>query len=518
VAPTARRSYAGAAGGRLTSGWASPQSTADAELFTALQKLRGRSRELVRNSAYAKRARTVVINNVIGSGIGMQAQVRPQFRERLDEDVNDSIERAWEKWARADACHTGGRLHFADLERVLMGEVFEAGEVLVRLHPRAMGMSDVPLALEVIESERLADDYFLPSGVDPQLYRMGVEVDEFQRPVAYWIRDKHPGDVRPYAISSTERLTRVPAEQILHLAVIDRWPQSRGVPWLHAAMRRLNDMDGYSEAEIIAARGSAAYMAVIKTDDLPTDSVVNDGRSEVQIEPGLTQYLKPGEDIVFNNPSRPNPNFDPFMRAMLREVASGIGVSYESLSRDYSQSNYSSSRLALLDDRDLWRTLQQWFVRSFREPLHRRWLELAVMARAIPAIRVDAYALNPDKFAAVKFKPRGWSWIDPTKDVEAYRTALMSGFITRTDVIAATASGLDIEDIDETRQQELKAAAERGLVYDTDPEVYAAPPPAPAAAAPKAEPQPEPEDDDTPDPEEPPAPPARLVSFGGARQ
>ena len=46
------------------------------------------------------------------------------------------------------------------------------------------------------------------------------------------------------------------------------------------------------------------------------------------------------------------------MRFMLREIAAGTGVSYESLSRDYSQSNYSSSRLALIDDRDLWRVFQ----------------------------------------------------------------------------------------------------------------------------------------------------------------
>ena len=44
-------------------------------------------------------------------------------------------------------------------------------------------------------------------------------------------------------------------------------------------------------------------------------------------------------------------------------LAAGCGPSYESLSRDYSQSNYSSSRLSLLDDRDLWRVLQQWWLR-----------------------------------------------------------------------------------------------------------------------------------------------------------
>ena len=68
-------------------------------------------------------------------------------------------------------------------------------------------------------------------------------------------------------------------------------------------------------------------------------------------------------------------------------------------------------RLALIDDRDLWRTLQRWFIRSLREPLHREWLQQAVLSGSIASIPVDQYAYDPVKFAAVRFKPRGWSWI-----------------------------------------------------------------------------------------------------------
>jgi lambda family phage portal protein len=508
---SARRSYAGAAIGRLTSGWRAPTSSADAELHTALNTLRARSRELVRNGSYAKRAKVIVDNNVVGAGIGMQGQVRPLARERLDDRANSAIEDAWAHWARAGNCHTAGLLHFADLERVLIGEIFEAGEVFVRKHARPFGESRVPLALEVIEAERIADDYLIPEGVDPQRYRLGVEVDAYNRPVAYWVRQRHPGDVRPYQTLTGDRLERVPAEQMIHLYVAERSPQTRGVPWLHSAMRRLNDMDGYTEAEIVAARGGATYMAFIKSEGLdnPLGTQENAGEQQVQLEPGLVQRLQPGEDIEFNNPNRPNPNMDPFLRYLLREVAAGIGVSYESLSRDYSQSNYSSSRLALLDDRDLWRTMQAWFVRSFREPLHREWLRAAVLSRAVGAVSVEEYAMRPEKFEAVKFKPRGWQWVDPTKEVDAYVTAIKAGLTTRTDVIAQTGNGLDVEDVDATRRQELDAAADADLVFETDPDVYAAPPPAPAAA-PEPEPEPEQDTDDEP--------PARLVSFGGARK
>src|SRR5690606_23637460 len=130
-------------------------------------------------------------------------------------------------------------------------------------------------------------------------------------------------------------------------------------------------------------------------------------------EPGMMERLSPGEKLNFVNPNRPNSALDPFLRYMLREMAAGVGTSYESLSRDYSQSNYSSSRLSLLEDRDAWRAIQQWLVRNFREPLHRVWLRQAALAQAVPGLTVMEYALSPSKFAAAEFKPRGWSWVDP---------------------------------------------------------------------------------------------------------
>jgi lambda family phage portal protein len=177
--------------------------------------------------------------------------------------VNDAIEEAWCEWSRPENCHTGGKLHFADLERQAIGQIFEAGEIVIRKHYRPFGSSPIPFALEVVEPERIADDYQV-SGAFQTMLRMGIEQDEFGRPLAVWLRRYHPAEFRSGVIPS-DLLMRVPSEQLFHLYVCDRWPQSRGEPWLHAAARKLNDMDGYSEAEITAARGAASYMATIES-------------------------------------------------------------------------------------------------------------------------------------------------------------------------------------------------------------------------------------------------------------
>lgn len=473
VAPKryAKRMYAAARPSRNAVGFGSSgNSSADAELSTSLPRLRAASRQMVRDSAYAKRARTIVVNNIIGAGVGMQAQVMGT-RNALRKDVNDAIEGEFARWSCADQCHTGGAMHLGDFERAAMGHVFDAGEVLVRLHYRTFGASRVPLGLELVEPERLADRMVEPGAVDGEM-RMGVECDRFGRALAYWIRQRHPGDLSGVNSAGGDRYERVPAGDVFHLRIVDRWPQTRGEPWMHAVLRKIDDLNELSAAELEASRMSSMTFATIKTPEADKPPSVQtdeeaDGTPVMDMQPGLIQQLLPGEELDLHSPNRPNPSLEAFIRHMVREMAAGAGCSYESLSRDYSQSNYSSSRLALLDDRDTWKALQQWWIRSFRMPLHRVWLRQAVLARAIPGVPVGQYAVDPEKFEAVLFKPRGWSWIDPTKEVTAYKEAIKAGLTTLTDVIAQTADGRDIEDVIATRARELEMLEEAGIEVDT---------------------------------------------------
>lgn len=510
----ANRMYANAVPSRTNQGFPAYNSSADAELVTSLRNLRARSRQLVRDGGYAKSAKRVIVNNVVGTGIRLQALVQ-NTRGGLNARVNDSIEDTWTEWCAGDSCHTGGELHFHDMERQLMGQIFEAGEIFVRIHRQTFGRSTIPMALEVIEPERVVDGYAQPSAVAaPAQVRMGVEVDKFRRPLAYWVRDLHPGDVR-LDVERTDVAERVPAADMFHLRVIDRWPQTRGEPWMHAVCGKLNDMNGYSEAEIIAARGAANYLGMIETAEDVTSlgEEQPDGTFQMPVQPGAWFRGQPGEKLTFASPNRPNAALDPFMRFMLREVAAGIGTSYESISRDYSQHNYSSQRQAMLEDRDLWRAVQAWIIRSFRTRLHREWLTTAVMAGAVEGLAVSDYFNDLRKYQSAIMRPRGWSWIDPTKEVAAYKEAVKAGFTTNGDVIVATGGGQDLEDVITQRADELAYMDEKNLAFDTSPSVYVpaetrgqmiigedgtvqpaaqAAPPAGAAAAPGAEEEPEP--------------------------
>jgi lambda family phage portal protein len=462
--------YASAKNSRLTGGWIASNTSADAELHTSLTQLRTRSRALNRDSPYAKRARTIAVNNIIGTGIRLQAQVKTT-RGDFNKRVNDEIEEVFCEWCCGEYCHTGGRLSFADMERWLIGQEWDAGEVFVRRHFTKMPGSAVPYALEVIEAERIADNLDAQGlGIAPgNQFRMGIELDKFHRPVAYFIRERHPNE-QIWPGETNNRIERVPAEQILHLARITRWPQTRGEPALHAVASTLNDMDGYSEAEITRARSQACINGAIET---PEDAnsfgdEQEDGSVEMQVEPGTYKRLNPGEKLTAGPMNSPNPQYADFMREKKREVAVGTGVNYASLSGDYSQADYSPLRLSLNDDRDSWKDHQQWFIRTFREVIHREWLKQAVLAGALPSISVQAYALNPKQFEAAQYRTRGWTSVDPTKETAANTQGVRSGFITLQDVLVN--QGSDIEEMIEQRQREREMLKEAGLVLDTDPE------------------------------------------------
>lgn len=256
AASRGRRAYEGAVVSRLTSDWVTSSTSADAEINSSLVRLRNRSRQLVRDNAYARQALRAIACNVIGHGIRLQAQVPMQRGGgRLDERLNRQIETAWDRWCRPSTCHTAGRLSFVEISRLAIQAMAESGEVFIRMVPQAFGGSSVPLALEVLEADLVKEDKNDGPAPDGSEWRMGVKVDRWGRPLSYAFRTRHPGDIQN---GLGHQLVEVPAAEILHLATIERPGQTRGVPMFAAAIKRLHHLAGYEEAEVVRARAASS--------------------------------------------------------------------------------------------------------------------------------------------------------------------------------------------------------------------------------------------------------------------
>lgn len=466
--PLRQRMYSGAVLDRLTSDWVAQGTSQDAEVFSSLRALRNRSRQLIRDNDYARNAKRIVMNNVVGAhGIRMQARLKMQRGDKLAEAVNQQIENAWKRWCKPDNCDVTGKLSFAAIQRMAMGGMFESGEILIRLVRQPFGRSKIPLALELIESDQLIETQNGRYGQN--MIRMGVEVNQWCRPQAYWLYPNHPGDVTFQGVNPSQ-IMRLPADEVIHLFTPERPTHTRGVPWLHSTLKRLHQLEGFEEAEVVAARASSAIMGFIETEpavdpaDAEKDTNYKGERVE-ELAPGAVMNLGPGERFNGFSPQRAQGNYEPFMRSMLRGVCSGLGISYASLSKDSSQSNYSSSRLDLLEERDMWRVLQDWMIEHFNQRVFEEWLYMAVLSGEV---KIPNFEASPDDvFDCIKWRPRGWSWVDPEKDVNSAVKSIRSGFKTLQQVIEEHGGDFDEEMLQ--RKEEIELFKEFKLVFDNDP-------------------------------------------------
>jgi capsid protein len=141
------RGYDGAAKGRRTDGWKAAGTSADAEIAAASGLLRDRMRDLTRNNPHAAKAVSVLVNNIVGSGIIPRAATGDA---RLDE----TVDRLWNDWSAAS--DADGQLDIFGLQTLAVREMIEAGEVLIRRRPRRLsdGLA-VPLQMQVIEADLL---------------------------------------------------------------------------------------------------------------------------------------------------------------------------------------------------------------------------------------------------------------------------------------------------------------------------------------------------------------------------
>ena len=466
AAPPRRRQYQGAIISRLTSDWLASQASADAEIRTSLRKLRDRSREMVRNNPYARQAKRTTQINVIGTGIKLQSQVTQLRGNKRDDRINKLIESKWNLWCRKESCDVAGRYSFHDFEWLAAGALPESGEAVFRIIRRPFGSSKIPLALQILESDLIDEEYNGGTLAAGNEWRNGVEVNEWGRPVRYAILTRHPGDAFfQNTATRREKHVFVPAADIIHLFLPERPSQNRGIPWFHSVMADAHQLQGYEEAAVIRARAGASLMGFITNNDgeLTPDDVENNQRIS-EFEPGTFKYLAPGEAVTVPNIDAPDQQYEMFVRNKVRRFATGFGCSYETLSRDFSETNYSSSRLSLLEDREHWRIVQNYLIENLHTRVFREWLSLAVLSGELP---LQDYEVRPERYDSPKWLTRGWSWVDPLKEVKAYREAEQAGYMTKAQVIAQTGGG-DFDDNVAQLAREQQAALDAGVRLDAD--------------------------------------------------
>jgi lambda family phage portal protein len=433
-----RRGFAAAKTDRLYQGWPTVNRSADAELYAALKILRARSRDLAINDDYVARFLAMVKANVVGpKGIGFQNRAR-EDNGALDTVANQKIEDGWRAWGRAGVCSVDGRLSWIDACALFAETTARDGECFVK-EIRNPKVNRFGYALQFIDADYL-DEAFNEIQKDGRIVRLSIEYDALDRPIAYHLLAKHPNAILT-SIDPNRRL-RVPADEIIHGFLPRRVEQGRGYPWTAQSLRRLKMLAGYEHAELIAARVGASKMGFFlePAADEYTGDYEEDFDPVTEADPGTFDRLPAGTDFKAWTPDHPVAAFEAFILAILRGAASGLGVSYVGLTNDLRGVSYSSIRQGALDERDHWRMLQTWIIEHFVDRVFTSWLKMALTTQAV-ALPLGKF----DKFNAPIWRPRGWTWIDPLKEVKANTEAIQNNLKSLAAALAE--QGVDIEDV-----------------------------------------------------------------------
>lgn len=402
------RAYEGAS---VKDGWIPRRSgaSANADHFSDARMLRHRARSLVQNNPYAAKALNCLVSNVVGEGI------IPASRA-ADEKTRAVLDALWAAWAPlADA---DGGTDFSGLEALAYRAMEQDGEVLIRLRARrdADGLP-VPLQVQVLEIDYLDSTKNSATSSAGGPIIQGIEVDALGRVAAYWLHDAHPGDVlRGVGTKLSSR--RVDADRVIHLFAPDRPGQARGVTRFAPVIARLRDLAIYEDAEL-ARKQNEALMSVFVSGDGADFAVQAPGKSagdtRDQAALGNLGTLQPGAIMATNGQTvtvtEPTaaPGYADYIRMQLYAVAAGTGVTYEMLTGDLSQVNFSSARTGMLEFRRA-AEQRQWHVLVPRllDRLWRAFIDAAVLAGQIP--RADY---------RVEWTTPKWDYVNPLQDVKS---------------------------------------------------------------------------------------------------
>lgn len=455
---TQARNYHAGVGSGVYGNWIATNTTADVDIRRDLKTIRARSRQLMRDDDYAKKFKRLLKTNVIGN-VGIRLQSKSKKTDgSLDKKANEIIETAFKQWSKKGTCDVSGKYSFREIQRVVLGQIATDGEVIIR---KVKGFNNkFGFSLQLLEADHL-DENFNDSSRNIE---MGIEFDKWGKPIAYHLFKTHPGRLS----NSTFERERISADEIIHLYLHERVSANRGIPWMHTAMNRLKMLNGYEEAELIGARIGATkggfYTYSDGSGEYTGDNTDDNGNIVNEIEPGQFELLPRGVDFKPYDPQHPTTAYKDFLKAVLRGISAGLDVSYNSLANDLESVNYSSLRAGTIEEREVWKELQSWLMENMLDDIFADWLEMSLLMNAVKLHFSSFDRLNNPYWLA-----RGYTWVDPLKDMQSNVLANKEGLKTHTQI--ANELGMDLEELYEQLEKEKELRKQYGITTMGEAEI-----------------------------------------------
>lgn len=399
----------------IWSTWSNTPKHINQIIHEDLSKLVAKSREQYANNDYVKRYVGLCQTNISGeNGVMVQSKVMDR-QGNQDTPIQQVIEQAWDSFSTAvDPSDTCSR---AEFEAQVIQACAIDGESFVMRHISKKYRYGV--AFSIIDAALCDTTYH---DTDKNIIS-GIEYDSDSKPVAYYFSKASNHAAVGYY--QPKDYHRIPADKIIHVFMPEWAGQKRGIPWTATSLGRLRTLKGFEDAAVTAARVGATKMGFFTSENGGeyTGEMDSYGDMIMEAEPGSFEQLPEGVSFQSWDPNYPSNVYGDFVTAALRGIAVGLGVSHHSLTGDMSGVNYTSSRTALLDERDQWKRKQKWLINRLVRKMYESFIDYGV---DFGRININGKQLreNPSHYYPATYLGRRWQWVDPAKEVVAIEKAL----------------------------------------------------------------------------------------------
>lgn len=456
------RSYTAADRAKEYRNYKPAQTTGAQEVLAAWQDTTNATRELDRNNSHVCGMKRRFVAGLIGEGSWPRPKVLKdgaKSKYDFDSEVNDQLLDRWENWApiagaNGDSIYQLQRLgaaHFMTDGGLLYRRVYIDGDY-------GKQMAIEPIELDHLDTSKDTDT--------PELRIVGgKELNKYNKVVAYWLKPRHPAEVATDSI-------RIDAIDIIDLFDRNRASDVGGISRIAPSVMNFHNIGLFRADTMKLARTALGFGVFVESDD--PASFFGDEEDEGDVDPGGNQYqyvtsggvhyLRKGEKISTVKPENPGTQYEPFVRTELRSASVGAGMSYESVSNDGSQSNFSGGRQMLLFERAMIRYTFAVFVEKFYTKMY-QWFVEHEMDFGKPRLVLPNYELNKKRYLKVSWSRPRTEWVDPLKDAKAVQAEIDMGGNTVTEFCEN--AGRDIEEVIATRKYELDLMKAAGIVPKT---------------------------------------------------
>lgn len=409
------RSYDAGDYSRGNANWRVMNQSAEYTDKYSRDNVRARARDLERNSDMMNSVIGAYKRNVIGGGYTLQAKTG-------NDELNGLVQTAWKKWCKKQNCDVTGTQSFTQMMRMCIKRKKIDGGILIAKRYTSDGF--LPFKLQTFEVDELDNSQMIPRTKGNKVVG-GIEMNEYNKPVGYWIRQ--------YPVDSLALTTPVyiEAKDVIFLYTKHRPSQIREISDMSPTITRIRDTNEFMVAVSVKERIAACLSVFIKK-TIPTTGIgrgIGVGQGSLHdyqgksITPGMIKELNAGDEIQVVNPAGQATDAASYIKLQQRLVGAGQGISYEATSRDMSESTYSSTRQGIIEDEMTYAEEKEMLVEVMDEIYESFVISLWLSGK----VQIKDFWNNKDKYLEHAWIIAPKKWIDPQKEANANRIALNTG-------------------------------------------------------------------------------------------